>query len=101
MSTPRSRVPPQNEPGATRGDGSVVRCGQLVVRDASQLANRLEGEVESVDVALPDEPAIGVARKRTIRTEVALGDKILGFTAPAEAERLELHEEDGREGVVD
>src|SRR5262245_12661390 len=91
----------EDDAGAARRDERVARALDLVDRGAAQLTGGLGREVEAVDVALADEAAVGVARETAVEREIAVGDEVLGFAEPAEAEALELHEEDGRERVVD
>jgi len=60
-----------------------------------KLPNRLEGQIEPVDVALADEPAVGVAGKFAFGPEVPIGHELLRFAELAKTQGFELHEKIG------
>ena len=68
---------------------------------AAELADGLEHEVEAVDVALADQPAVGVAREPPSSPRLPSATKSFASPKPQKPRRLELHEQDGRERVVD
>ena len=57
--------------------------------------------VQAVDVGLAEEAAVGVDRQRAVEVDVAVGDEVLRLAPLAEAERLELVEDDRAEVLVE
>ena len=90
----RSR-PPENDTGSARADEGRRGVSQLIGRCASQLSDGLGGQIQTVDIALADQPSIRIARQAAVRTEVAVCNEILRLAGSAEPKGFELHQKDG------
>src|SRR6516225_12305276 len=87
--------PGEEHPCPARAHQRGADVLELVGRAAAELPDRLERQVEAVDVPLADKAPVGVARQRPGRTEVAVGDEVPGLAGAAEAQSFQLHEQDG------
>src|SRR5215217_305684 len=74
----------------TCGHEDVLDVRDLVVRSTADLAHALGDAVHAVQVGLAELPAVGVDRQPTADLDVAARHEVLGLAALAEAELLEL-----------
>src|SRR6266536_2264797 len=88
------------DPGSGR-DEHVLHSVDLVDRRAPHLAHALGDAVHPVDVRLAELPAVRVDRKLAAELDVAVTEELLGLAPLAEAELLELGQDERREVVVD
>src|SRR5690348_640397 len=107
----RSSTPPRANSSAaqdqtTRRDSGaggherVLDRRDLVHRGAPHLANCFGDAVHPVDVGLTELTAVGVEGQSATDFDRAVGDETGRLPAPAEAELLQLHEDVGREVVI-
>src|SRR4051794_36330636 len=79
----------------------MFRAVDLVHRRATDLAHALGDAVHAVDVGLAELTAVGVDRQSAADLDAAVGDEVLRLAGTAEAELLELREDERREVVVE
>src|SRR5699024_10689437 len=104
---PRPRVSPLSaeDQRACRHSGAgadegVVDVGGLVGGTTPDLAHSLGDAVHSVDVCLAELSSVCIQRSRRVHLAEAVGQQIGGFAGTAEAELLELSENERGEVVV-
>src|SRR4051794_20579055 len=78
------------------GDEHVLDVGNLVDRRTAQLPDRLRDAVHAVQVGLAELAAVGVERQPPAELDRAVGDEVLRLAALAEAELLELLQDERR-----
>src|SRR5437588_250047 len=76
------------------GDQHVVHAGDLVDRSAADLAHGLGDAVHAVDVRLAELSAVRVERQPAVQLDRAVGDEVPGLAARAEAQLLELDQDE-------
>src|ERR1019366_2967757 len=86
--------------GASRDEGMVDPI-DLVDRCPPHLADRFGDAVHAVDVGLAELAAVGVDWQPAADLDVAVGDEVLGLAPGAEAELLQLRQDQRGEVVVD
>jgi len=83
-----------------RGDEHMLDIRHRVHRRPAQLPNPLGDAVHAVDVGLAELTAVGVDGQPPAHLDRAVGNEVLGFTATAESQLLQLNQRERGEVVV-
>src|SRR3954454_25377507 len=91
----------EDRPSDAVADHHVLGVGNLIGGDAADLAHGFEVVVDTVDVGLTEQAAVGVERDLAAQFDVAVANEVLGFARSTEAELLEGEEHQRCEVLVD